>query len=308
MSAPLPPVLTPDARCGYVCVLGASNVGKSTLVNRIVGAKVAIVSAKVQTTRARICAIVMEGATQIVFVDTPGIFAPKRRLDRAMVDAAWAGLEGADEVLLVVDAGRKIDDDTRQVIESLQKLKRRACLVINKIDRVAREELLSLTANLNDIGNFSDTFLVSALTGDGVADLRRALAARLPFGAWLFPPDQLSDVPERMLAAEITREKIFAKLHDELPYASTVETESWQERTDGSVRIEQIIYVSKSSQKPIVIGEGGRTIKSIGADSRQELEKIFSRRVHLFLFVKVREKWQDDPQRFREMGLDFGKK
>ena len=296
-----------QTRCGYVSIIGASNVGKSTLLNRIVGAKVAIVSPKVQTTRSRISGIVMEGQTQIVFVDTPGIFLPKRRLDRAMVDAAWGGIEGADHILLLIDAGRGVDADGQRVIKKLHELKRTAILVINKIDRVAREKLLTLTATAHQLGVFSDTFMISALNGDGVNDLRQMLASTLPKGPWLYPPDQLSDVPERMLAAEITREKLFQKLHDELPYASTVETERWQERPDGSVRIEQIIFVSKDSQKPIVIGQNERTIKSIGADSRAELEKVFSRRVHLFLFVKVREKWQDDPERFREMGLDFRK-
>lgn len=296
-----------DARCGYVAIVGEPNAGKSTLLNQLVGSKIAIVSAKVQTTRSRITGIVMESSTQLIFVDTPGIFTPKRRLERAMVQAAWTGAEEADIVLLVIDATRGMDDDTVRIIEGLKTANRKASLAINKIDLVKRENLLKLTADLNAAFPFRETFMISALNGDGVGHLRKSLAGELPAGPWLYPPDQLADISERLLAAEITREKVFQKLHDELPYASHVETESWQERDDGSVRIEQVIYVAKESQKPIVLGKAGRTIKSIGADSRRELEKLFDRRVHLFLFVKVREHWLDDPERYREMGLEFPK-
>ncbi|MCW5750137.1 MAG: GTPase Era [Alphaproteobacteria bacterium] len=294
-------------RCGYVAIVGEPNAGKSTLLNQLVGAKVAIVSPKVQTTRTRITAIAMEGDAQIVFLDTPGIFQPKRRLERAMVQAAWSGADDADRILLLADAERGLDAETRRIMASLAGSGRRASLVINKIDLVRRDRLLGLAAEFNALFPFEETFMISALTGDGVAEMRRRIAAGLPEGPWLYPPDQLADMPERMLAAEITREKLFHRLHDELPYASTVETEGWREQDDGSVRIEQVIYVAKESQKPIVLGRGGRTVKAIGQDSRRELETILGRRVHLFLFVKVRERWLDDPERYREMGLDFPK-
>lgn len=298
---------TPAPRCGYVAIVGAPNAGKSTLLNQLVGAKVAIVSPKVQTTRSRINGIAMEGATQMIFVDTPGIFQPKRRLERAMVEAAWTGVEDADIILLLVDAARGIDADTRRIIEKLAASGRKASVALNKIDTIERSRLLGLTRDLNELFPFERTFMISAATGDGVADLRRALAARLPDGPWLFPEDQLADVSERLLAAEITRERLFHVLHDELPYATTVETEKWEERRDGSVKIDQVIYVAKESQKPIVLGKAGRTVKRIGGEARAELERMLERRVHLFLFVKVRENWLDDPERYREMGLEFPK-
>ncbi|HUN50407.1 MAG TPA: GTPase Era [Candidatus Sulfotelmatobacter sp.] len=305
--AEAPPAGRTGERCGYVAILGAPNAGKSTLLNQLVGAKVAIVTPKVQTTRFRVTAIAVEDAAELVFVDTPGIFEPKRRLERAMVAAAWSGAGDADILLLVVDAARGIDGDTRRIAERLAGQGRPAILALNKVDAVARPTLLGLAQELNGIARFAATFMVSALKGDGVGDLRRELAAMLPQGPWLYPEDQLADMSERLLAAEITREQVFLKLHDELPYASMVETEGWQERKDGSVRIEQVIYVAKDSQKPIVLGKGGRTVKAIGAAARAELERLFERRVHLFLFVKVREGWSDDPEHYRTMGLDFPK-
>ena len=294
-----------DTACGFAALLGAPNAGKSTLLNRLVGSKVSIVTHKVQTTRARISAICMVGQTQIVFVDTPGIFQASRRLERAMVEAAWSGARDADLSVLLVDAERGIDKDTRTIVDGLAAQNRDAVLVLNKIDRVKKAQLLALAAELGEIGRFSETFMVSALTGDGVDDLKARIAEQMPPGPWLYPPDQLADIPQRMLAAEITREKLFLRLHQELPYASTVETESWQSRKDGSLRIEQVVYVRRDSQKPIVLGKGGRTIKAIGAEARKEMEQVFDCRVHLFLFVKVREGWVDDPERYREMGLDF---
>lgn len=293
------------ARCGYVAIVGAPNAGKSTLLNQLVGAKVAIVTPKVQTTRFRITAIAIEGKAELIFVDTPGIFEAKRRLERAMVQAAWAGAADADIVLLVVDAGRGLEADTRRIIEGLRDSKRTAVLALNKVDTVKRNVLLGLSAELNAQFPFAETFMISAKTGDGVADLKRRLGTMVPAGPWLYPADQLADLPERLLAAEITREQVFLKLHDELPYASTVETEAWRDLADGSVRIEQVIYVTRDSHKPIVLGKGGRTAKAIGAAARLELERILERRVHLFLFVKVRENWTEDPERYAAMGLDF---
>ncbi len=294
-----------ETRCGFVALAGAPNAGKSTLLNRLVGEKVSIVTPKVQTTRSRITAICMAGPAQIVFVDTPGIFVPKRRLEQAMVQAAWRGAADADMVVLVVDAPRGVDGDTRRIIDGLKGAGRPAIAALNKIDIMKKPRLLTLSAALEAAAVFTDIFMISALTGDGIDDLKAHIAARLPQGPWLYPPDQLADISERLLAAEITREKLFLRLHQELPYASTVETERWQERRDGSLRIEQVVYVQRKTQKPIVLGKGGRTIKAIGASARQEMEQIFGRRVHLFLFVKVREKWLDDPERYREMGLDF---
>jgi len=294
-----------ESHCGYVAVLGAPNAGKSTLINQLVGQKVTIVTPKAQTTRFRIMAVAIEGAAELIFVDTPGIFQPKRRLDRAMVAAAWSGAGDADIVLLLVDAARGLDADVRRILEGLTGQERPIVLVLNKVDAVARPKLLGLSAELNALRSFHATFMISALTGDGVADLKRAVAAMLPAGPWLYPEDQLADISERLLAAEITREQVFLKLHDELPYASLVETERWEDRSDGSVRIEQVIYVAKDSQKPIVLGRGGRTVKAIGAGARAELERILDRRVHLFLFVKVREHWGDDPEHYRMMGLDY---
>lgn len=295
-------------RCGFIALVGAPNVGKSTLLNCLVGAKVSIVSPKVQTTRNRVMGICIAGDAQLIFVDTPGIFEPRRRLDRAMVGAAWKGAADADLVVLLVDAMRGTDANTRTILDGLAKARRKIVLVLNKIDLVKRETLLALTEKVNSAAGgdlVSDTFMVSALSGDGVGDLRDFLAARMPQGHWLYPEDQLSDMPQRLLAAEITREKLYLRLHKELPYASAVETEEWREHDDGSVRIQQVIYVQRDSQKAIVLGKGGAMIKKIGAAARQELEEILDRRVHLFLFVKVREAWVDDPERYRDLGLDF---
>ncbi|MGK9165334.1 GTPase Era [Inquilinus limosus] len=293
-------------RCGFVALIGAPNAGKSTLLNTLVGTKVAIVSPKVQTTRSRVLGILTEGRTQIVFVDTPGIFRPRRRLDRAMVAAAWGGAAEADLVVLLVDAALKtVREDTRDIIEKLGEAGRQAILVLNKVDAVQPAKLLALAADLNASGVFTDTFMISALTGDGVDDLRRAVAERLPEGPWLFPEDQVSDMPMRLLAAEITREKLFLRLQQELPYSVAVETESWEEQKDGSVRISQVIYVQRDGQKAIVLGRGGQMIKAIGTAARLELEEITEQRVHLSLFVKVRENWLDDPARYSVWGLDF---
>ncbi|PKQ07349.1 MAG: GTPase Era [Alphaproteobacteria bacterium HGW-Alphaproteobacteria-11] len=298
---------TEPTRCGFVAIIGAPNAGKSTLVNRLVGSKVAIVTHKVQTTRARIRGIAMEGRTQIVFVDTPGIFKPKRRLDRAMVDAAWGGAGDADLIVLMVDMESGRDSDVERIVEGLKAQGRKAILVLNKADACDREKLLKTAAKLNETGIFTETFMVSALTGDGVADLKRHIAALLPEGPWHYPEDQAADVPLRSLAAEITREKLFLRLHDELPYSLTVETESWEQKKDGSIRIAQVIYVERDSQKKIALGKGGQTIKTIGQMAREELQEMLETKVHLFLFVKVRENWSDDRERYREMGLDFPK-
>jgi GTPase len=297
--------LPEPTRCGYVALIGAPNSGKSTLLNRLVGRKLAIVTPKAQTTRNRRLGIAIEGATQLIFVDTPGIFAPRRRLDRAMVAAAWSGAEDADEALLLVDAARGLDHDTHRILDRLRERGRRSILALNKVDLVARESLLGLADNLSREGNFDPVFMISGLKGDGVEDVKCHLAVTLPQGPWLFPEDQLSDAPERLIAAEVTREQVFRQLHDELPYASTVETEQWAEKPDGSVRIEQVIYVQRSGQRAIVLGEGGKRIKSIGARARAELEHMLERRVHLFLFVKVRENWVEDRERFEALGLDY---
>jgi GTP-binding protein Era len=298
-----------ETRCGFVALIGVPNAGKSTLLNQLVGSKLAIVTPKVQTTRTRLLGIAIEGQAQLIFVDTPGIFAPRRRLDRAMVAAAWAGVGDADRTVLLVDAARAaqrgVDDDTKAILDRLARTKRRAILALNKVDLVRRERLLGVADELFRSGVFEEVFMVSALIGDGVADLTRHLAENLPPGPWLFPADQLSDAQERWLAAEATREQVFLQLHDELPYAATVETESWEERRDGSARIEQVIYVQRPSQRAIVLGEGGRRIKAIGARARAELEQMFDRRIHLFLFVKVRENWVEDPERYAALGLDY---
>jgi GTPase len=292
-------------RCGYVALIGAPNAGKSTLLNRLVGQKLAIVTPKVQTTRSRLLGIATEGGVQLIFVDTPGIFAPRRRLDRAMVAAAWAGASDADVTVLLVDASRGLDPEARAIVERLKAERRPAILALNKIDLVRRDALLGLVAEASKLGEFARVFMISGLNGDGVEDLHRHLAEVAPSGPFLFPPDQLSDAQERFLAAEVTREQVFLQLHDELPYSATVETESWQERPDGSVRVEQVIYVRRQSQRAIVLGEGGKRIKTIGARARAELGAMLDRKVHLFLFVKVREGWPDDPERFRPLGLDF---
>ncbi len=300
----------PDAeatRAGFVALIGAPNAGKSTLLNALVGAKVSIVSRKVQTTRALVRGIAIEGAAQIVFVDTPGIFAPKRRLDRAMVGSAWGGAGDADVVAVLIDARRGVDEEAEAILQKLAELRQPKVLILNKIDLIERSMLLALAAGLNEGTPFAHTFMVSALKGDGVKTLRRTLAAMMPAGPWLYPEDQISDAPLRMLAAEITREKIYERLHEELPYRSTVETDQWIARPDGSVRIEQTIFVERESQRKIVLGEGGRAIKTIGQMSRKEIAEIIEAPVHLFLYVKVRENWADDPERYREMGLDFPK-
>ncbi|SEN69171.1 GTPase Era [Bradyrhizobium sp. OK095] len=294
-------------RCGFVALIGAPNVGKSTLVNALVGAKVTIVSRKVQTTRALIRGIVIENNAQIILVDTPGIFLPKRRLDRAMVSTAWSGAHDADLVCVLLDAKAGIDEEAEAILTKVASVKHEKILVINKVDLVQREKLLALAQAANERMPFAKTFMIAAISGDGVDDLRTTLAEIVPPGPFLYPEDQMSDAPMRQLAAEITREKIFRKLHQELPYQSTVETDKWEERKDKSVRIEQTIFVERESQRKIVLGAGGATIKSIGADSRKELAEIVGVPVHLFLFVKVRENWGDDPDRYREMGLEFPK-
>jgi GTP-binding protein Era len=294
-------------RCGFVALIGAPNVGKSTLVNALVGSKVTIVSRKVQTTRALIRGIVIENNAQIILVDTPGIFAPKRRLDRAMVSTAWSGAHDADLVCVLLDAEAGIDEEADAILTKVASVGHDKILVLNKIDLVPREKLLALAKAANDRLAFAQTFMISALSGDGVGDLRQALAEMVPAGPFHYPEDQMSDAPMRQLAAEITREKIYRQLHQELPYQSTVETDSWTERKDNSIRIEQTIFVERESQRKIVLGKGGATIKAIGAESRKEIAEITGVPVHLFLFVKVRENWGDDPDRYREMGLDFPK-
>ena len=298
-------------RCGFCAIIGAPNAGKSTLVNALVGTKVAIVSPKVQTTRMPVRGIAMAGETQIIFVDTPGIFRPRRRLDRAMVTSAWSGAEEADAVLLIVDATDLADKspaarDTMAILEGLKDRKgKKTALVLNKIDGMKRTDLLPWIEKFHAEGVFEDVFLVSALKGEAVADVAAWVAARMPEGPWLYPEDQAADIPSRLLAAEITREKIYLRLHDELPYASAVETEKWEERKDGSVRIDQVIYIQRDGQKAIVLGKGGATIKKIGELARTELEDLFGRRVHLFLFVKVREDWAENSEHYKEIGLDF---
>ena len=296
-----------DTRCGFVALIGAPNAGKSTLINRLVGSKVSIVSRKVQTTRTLVRGIAIEGNSQIIFVDTPGIFAPKRRLDRAMVTSAWSGAGDAEFVALLIDVRRGIDDEVDAILQKLPSISQPVALILNKIDLVERERLLSLAQELNGRFKFIETFMVSAENGDGVPHIREVLARLMPPGPWLYPEDQVSDAPLRMLAAEITREKLFERLHDELPYQLTVETESWQERKDGSVRIEQTIYVARETHRKIILGKGGQSIKAIGKQSRREIAVEIEAPVHLFLFVKVRENWVNDPARYREMGLEFPK-
>ena len=296
-----------DTRCGFVALIGAPNVGKSTLVNALVGSKVTIVSRKVQTTRALIRGIVIEDHSQIILVDTPGIFLPKRRLDRAMVKTAWSGAHDADLVCILLDAREGIDEEADAIFTKLESVNHPKFLVINKVDIVSKEKLLKLAQAANERMKFEETFMISAMTGDGVDDLRKRLAKDVPDGPYHYPEDQMSDAPMRHLAAEITREKIFRQLHQELPYQSTVETDSWTERKDKSIRIEQTIFVERESQRKIMLGKNGATMKSIGADSRKEIAEIAGVPVHLFLFVKVRENWGDDPNRYREMGLEFPK-
>ena len=294
-------------RCGFVALIGEPNAGKSTLLNRMVGAKVSIVTHKVQTTRARIRGVAIEGEAQIVFVDTPGLFQPRRRLDRAMVAAAWGGAADADVVVLLIEAQRGLTGGVQAILDSLKAKAggRPVALAINKIDRVKAEVLLGLSAELNDAFPFVRTFMISAERGYGVEDLRQWLAGELPEGPWLYPEDQIADLPMRMIAAEITREKLTLRLHQELPYELTVETEAWDERQDGSARIDQIIYVARDGHKGIVLGKKGETIKAVSQASRKELEEFLGRRVHLFLTVKVRPGWLDEAERYSEMGLDF---
>lgn len=293
-------------KSGFVTLLGATNAGKSTLVNQLVGTKVSIVSHKVQTTRALVRGIITEGDAQIVLVDTPGIFKPRRRLDRAMVSTAWSGAKDADIMLFIVDAERGFAGDAGSILDSLKDSKARNVLVLNKVDRVEPPKLLDLAGYASQVAKFEKVFMVSALSGSGCKDLVNWLAGALPEGPWFYPEDEISDMPMRSLAAEITREKIYDRLHQELPYHSHVETEKWEDMKNGDVRIQQVIYVERDSQRKIVLGHKGETIKAIGQASRIELGKILERKVHLFLFVKVRENWGDDPERFREMGLEFG--
>ena len=302
-----------NRRCGFAAVIGAPNAGKSTLVNALVGTKVAIVSPKVQTTRMNVRGIVMREETQIILVDTPGIFRPRRRLDRAMVGAAWSGAEEADAILLVVDAADLTANanshsarDTEAILAGLKEGRsKKSALVLNKIDGMKRTDLLPLVEKFHAQGVFEDVFLVSALKGEGLAELLEWTRARMPEGPWHYPEDEAADIPARLLAAEVTREKLYLRLHDELPYASTVETEKWEERKDGSVKIDQVIYVQREGQKAIALGKGGATIKKIGELARAELEEMFGRRVHLFLFVKVREDWAEQREHYKEMGLEF---
>ncbi len=291
--------------CGFVALIGAPNAGKSTLLNALVGAKISIVTPKVQTTRALIRGIAIEGAAQLIFVDTPGIFVPRRRLDRAMVGSAWGSTQDADVVALLMDTHKGVEEDEEAILRKLADIRAPKVLVLNKVDLVQKPKLLALAETLNERAAFAATFMVSARSGDGVADLKRFFAAHVPEGPWLYPEDQISDAPLRQLAAEITREKLFLRLHQELPYHSTVETEVWKELRDGAVRIEQTIYVERESQRKIVLGKGGQTIKAIGSAARTEIAASIEHPVHLFLFVKVREGWGDDPERYREMGLEF---
>lgn len=295
-----------ESRFAVVALIGAPNAGKSTLLNRMVGAKVSIVTHKVQTTRARVRGIAIEGESQLVYVDTPGIFAPKRRLDRAMVAAAWQGVEDADFTVLLHDARRDIDEETTSILDGLSRRRGRHILALNKVDSLKPEKLLKLAEKFTAIHGFEQVFMISALTGDGVDDLSAYLAKEAPEAPWHFPEDQLSDLPQRLLAAEVLREKLFLALHQELPYALTVETESWENFDDGSVKIEQVIYVQREAHKKIAIGRGGETIKRVREAAQKDLEEMLETNVHLFVFVKVRERWLEDPERYRVWGLDFG--
>ena len=300
--------LPAETRCGFIAVIGATNAGKSTLVNALVGAKVTIVSHKVQTTRTQIRGIAMVGSSQLVFIDTPGIFRPRRRLDRAMVDAAWGSASDVDMVALLVDAQRGLNDDLERIIERLAREHRPVVVVLNKVDKVEdKEKLLKLATVLADKLPVQKLFMISALSGSGVADLKAYIAANVPRGPWHYPEDDISDAPLRWLASEITRERIYHWLHQELPYETTVETTEWTEKKDNSVRIEQTIYVMRDSQKSIVLGKNGEMVKKISMEARKELAGIVEKPVHLFLFVKVRESWENDPERYREMGLDYPK-
>ncbi len=292
-------------RCGFIALIGAPNAGKSTLTNALVGSKVTIVSRKVQTTRALVRGIAIAGAAQLVLMDTPGIFAPRRRLDRAMVTTAWGGAHDADIVVLLIDAKKGVDEEAEAILARLAEVAKPKVLVLNKIDLADKPALLTLAQAVNAKAKFDATFMLSAASGDGVDDLKAWLAAHAPAGPWHYPEDQISDAPMRSLAAEITREKLFDRLHQELPYQATVETDSWKDLRDGSARIEQTIYVERESQRKIVLGKGGATIKAIGAEARREIAELTEQKVHLFLFVKVREGWGDDPERYRQMGIAF---
>ncbi|MDG5489438.1 GTPase Era [Sphingomonas sp. BGYR3] len=294
-----------EQKCGLVAVLGAPNAGKSTLVNALVGQKVAIVSPKAQTTRARLMGIAIEGSTQLILVDTPGIFAPERRLDRAMVAAAWGGAEGADAIALVVDAKGGLPERVMEIVDGIAARPEPKILVLNKVDIADKPRLLTHAQRLNERLAFDETFFVSATSGDGVAEMKAALAARMPAGPWHFPEDQVSDATDRMLAAEVTREQIYLQLHAELPYASAIETEKYSEREDGSVEIHQQIFVARDTQRAIVLGKGGQRIKEIGARARAELERIMGVRVHLYLHVKVNPRWEEDRSLYRDIGLDW---
>ncbi|MCB9993662.1 MAG: GTPase Era [Hyphomicrobiaceae bacterium] len=294
-------------RCGFVALVGAPNAGKSTLLNALVGAKVSIVTRKAQTTRAQIRGVVTKDRDQVIFIDTPGIFQPKRRLDRAMVGSAWTGAGDADAIALIVDAAKGLTTELDSIVEGLAKLAAPIVLVLNKVDRTARDRLMDLAEKLNARVRFERTFMVSALNGDGVSDFLDWVLSQLPEGPWHFPEDQISDLTLALTAAEITREKLFERVHDEIPYNSTVEVERFQLQDDGAYRIEEVIYVTRDTHKKIVLGQGGQTIKAIGAAARKELADLFETRVHLFLFVKVRAKWADDPERYEQMGLEFGR-
>lgn len=294
-------------RCGFIALVGAPNAGKSTLLNALVGTKVAIVTPKVQTTRALLRGIAIVGGAQLVFIDTPGIFQPRRRLDRAMVTTAWGGARDADVVAVLIDPKKGLDEEATAILDQLGQISQPKVLILNKVDLVQKPVLLALTKTANDKATFVTTFMISALTGSGVEDVKTWFAEHVPEGPWHFPADEISDAPMRQMAAEITREKLYLKLHQELPYQSTVETETWQERKDGSVRIEQTIYVERESQRKIVLGKGGGAIKAIGEAARKEIAMFLEQKVHLFLFVKVRENWGDDPERYRQMGLEYPK-
>jgi GTPase len=305
MAEPAGAAASEETRCGFIALIGAPNAGKSTLINALVGTKVSIVSHKVQTTRALLRGIAVEGRSQLVFIDTPGIFAPRRRLDRAMVTTAWTGAHDADLVGVLIDARRGMDEEISALLDRVADVRHGRFLILNKIDLVEKPALLALAKTTNERAAFESTFMISALRNDGVVDMRRWLAARVPAGPWHYPEDQVSDAPLRQLAAEITREKLYLRLHQELPYHSTVETVDWKEIKDGSVRIEQTIYVERESQRKIVLGKGGQTIKAIGSEARREIADAVESKVHLMLFVKVRENWGDDPERYREIGLEF---
>ncbi|GHB36922.1 GTPase Era [Pseudovibrio japonicus] len=297
--------LNENTRAGFVALIGAPNAGKSTLLNQLVGTKVSIVTHKVQTTRAIVRGVAIEDDSQVIFVDTPGIFRPKRRLDRAMVDTAWGGAKDADVVAVLIDAKKGINESVERILNELEHIKLPKVLILNKIDITKREQLLALAAKANEYTKFDQTFMVSAINGSGTKDILKYFAEQMPKGPWLYPEDQASDIPLRMLAAEITREKLYLRLHEELPYISTVETDKWEDKKDGSVRIEQTIFVERDSQKSIVLGKNGQTIKAISKAAREELSEAFETTIHLFVFVKVRENWSDDPERYRNMGLDF---